>query len=302
MPSCVAVTPLAQARHPSESLSPLSSKVTLEMKLTGLTVIGGGQMARALVGGMLESGCLDAEELTVVHKTASTGTWWTENHPGCTTTTDTVAAVASAKVVMLAVKPHIIAEVMTVQDEQGNSADWNDRLIISIAAGIGLDSLTEQAGHRRVVRVMPNTPSLVGEGASGFCAADGVDDDDIELVKTMLESVGIAAQVTEPQMNAVTGVSGSGPAYVFLIIEALADGGVAAGLPRATALQLATQTVLGAAKMVRETGEHPGVLKDNVCSPGGTTIAAMSTLERNAVRGAMIQAVQASANRSRELA
>ncbi|MCR9206792.1 MAG: pyrroline-5-carboxylate reductase [bacterium] len=272
------------------------------MQLTGLTVIGGGQMARALVGGMLESGCLQASELTIVHKTKSTGEWWSSKYSECTTTTDTVEAVAGAKVVMLAVKPHIIAEVLSVKNDAGKSADWSGRLIVSIAAGIGLDKLTAGVGHDRVVRVMPNTPSLVGEGASGFCVSGGVGDDDVQLIETMLSSVGIASQVTEPQMNAVTGVSGSGPAYVFLIIEALADGGVAAGLPRATALQLATQTVLGAAKMVRETGEHPGVLKDNVCSPGGTTIAAMSTLEQNAVRGAMIQAVQASANRSRELA
>ncbi|KLU03690.1 Pyrroline-5-carboxylate reductase [Rhodopirellula islandica] len=272
------------------------------MQLTGLTVIGGGQMARALVGGMLESGCLKASELTVVHQTKATGDWWGAKYPGCTTSTDTVEAVSGASTVMLAVKPHIIAEVLAVKNADGKSADWSGRLIVSIAAGIGLDKLTQGVGHDRVVRVMPNTPSLVGEGASGYCVSLGVSDDDVKLIETMLNSVGIASLVTEPQMNAVTGVSGSGPAYVFLIIEALADGGVAAGLPRATALKLATQTVLGAAKMVRETGEHPGVLKDNVCSPGGTTIAAMSVLEQNAVRGAMIQAVQASANRSRELA
>ncbi|TWT52109.1 pyrroline-5-carboxylate reductase [Allorhodopirellula solitaria] len=272
------------------------------MKLPHLTVIGGGQMARALVGGMIDQSVLDAEKLSVIANSESTGQWWQENYPGCEFYTAgsseaTDKAIAGSEIIMLAVKPHIIPTVLA--DTQGHLMG---KLVISVAAGVPLAKLTEGAGHKRVARVMPNTPSLVGEGASAYCSADEVTAADVESIEAMLGSVGYVAPVTEGQLDAVTGVSGSGPAYVFLIIEALADGGVAAGLPRKTALDLAIQTVRGAATMVRDTGEHPGVLKDKVCSPGGTTIAAIRSLEQNAVRGALIDAVAASAGRSRELA
>lgn len=155
--------------------------------------------------------------------------------------------------------------------------------------------------HSRVVRVMPNTPSLVGAGASAFCCGDDVSEDDKAWIESMLGSVGLAVEVDESQMDAVTGLSGSGPAYVCMMIEALADGGVQEGLSRPLAMQLATQTVLGTAKMIAETKRHPGELKDAVASPGGTTIAAIAVLEQNGVRGALAQAVSASARRSREL-
>jgi pyrroline-5-carboxylate reductase len=174
-------------------------------------------------------------------------------------------------------------------------------LVVSIAAGISLDQLCGWIGHKRVIRVMPNTPCLVGEGASAFCGSDDVTKEDNDWIESMLSSVGLAVQVEEKQMDAVTGLSGSGPAYVCLIIEALADGGVLAGLPRQMAMKLATQTVLGTARMVAETGRHPGELKDAVASPGGTTIAAIAVLEQNGVRGALVKAVEASAKRSQEL-
>ena len=149
---------------------------------------------------------------------------------------------------------------------------------------------------------MPNTPSLIGRGASAFCCGDEVAEEDRTLVADVLGAVGIAMQVAESQMDGVTGLSGSGPAYVYVLIEALADGGVAAGLPREMAMQLATQTVIGAGEMVQKTGQHPGQLKDAVASPGGTTIAGLQALEENGVRAAMIAAVKASAARSKELA
>lgn len=272
------------------------------MKLPPLTVIGGGQMARALVGGMIDQAVLAADQLTVIANSEATGQWWEEHYPGCRfVTADSVAAsdeaIGESEIVMLAVKPHLIPTVLDKRAER-----LAGKLVISVAAGVPLAKLTASVGHDRVARVMPNTPSLVGEGAAAYCAAAAVTSQDVDHLEAMLGSVGYVTEVTENQLDAVTGVSGSGPAYVFLIIEALADGGVAAGLPRKIALELATQTVRGAATMVRDTGEHPGVLKDKVCSPGGTTIAAVRVLEQNAIRAAMIEAVAASAGRSRELA
>lgn len=270
------------------------------MTLPKLTTVGGGQMAQALVGGMIAQDALRSIDLAVIAPSATTRDWWSENHPQCHTASlqdDEIAgAIDLAEIVMLAVKPHILPEVFA-----NPAYRLGGKLVISIAAGVPLSKLVAGAGHDRVVRVMPNTPSLVGEGASGFCSASGVSDNDLQNIKSMLQSVGYVAQVTEPQMDALTAVSGSGPAYMFLLIEALADGGVAEGLPRKIALDLAAQTMLGAAKMVIETGMHPGQLKDSVCSPGGTTIAAIKSLEDNAVRGAMMSAVASAAKRSREL-
>lgn len=270
------------------------------MILPAFTSIGGGQMARAMIGGMIDQNAIAPSDLTVIVPSIESRQWWRETYPDCrTASTDDDAirdAVERAEIVLLSVKPHIIASIF-----KNTAYDFKGKLVVSIAAGVQLSTLSRGAGHDRVIRVMPNTPSLVGEGASAFCAAAGTTDEDIENVRSMLASVGYVTRVTEPQIDAVTGVSGSGPAYMFLLIEALADGGVAEGLPRKIALELATQTMLGAAKMVRETGTHPAQLRDNVCSPGGTTIAAVKSLEHNAVRGAMIAAVAAAAKRSREL-
>ena len=262
-----------------------------------LTVVGGGQMGRALVGGMLGRELLSEDQVRLVDPDSSCRDWWAENHPGIESGSELAAGISEADLVLLAVKPNIIE---SVAKQRGKF--WNGKLVISIAAGINLDRLCGWVGHKRVVRVMPNTPSLVGEGASAFCVAAEVSESDVSEIESMLQSVGLAIQVDEKQMDAVTGLSGSGPAYVCLVIEALADGGVMAGLPRTTAVKLAVQTVLGTARMVAETGRHPGELKDAVASPGGTTIAAIASLEQNGLRGALIEAVSVSAQRSRELA
>ena len=261
-----------------------------------LTVIGGGQMGRALVGGMLERQVVSAGDLLVVDPDQASRAWWTEHHTEVTVTEFLGQSVADSDVVLLAVKPPVVQSVL----ESLPSASGKF-LIVSIAAGVSLEKLTKWCGHERVIRVMPNTPSLVGEGASAYCGAKDVTPADFQSIDSMLGSVGTAFQVNESQMDAVTGLSGSGPAYVCMIIEALADGGVQEGLPRPLAIQLATQTVLGTAKMIRQTGKHPGELKDAVASPGGTTIAAIASLEQNGLRGALIEAVSKSANRSREL-
>ena len=210
---------------------------------------------------------------------------------------DSIAtAVEAADAVVLAVKPQVIDQVLPSLNAAGGEA-----LIISIAAGIPLATLEAGLPGRRVIRVMPNTPSLVGCGAAAFARGATATPDDATLCQTLLESVGIAHEVPESALDAVTGLSGSGPAYGFVLIEALADAGVREGLPRELAQTLAAQTLLGAAAMVLQTDQHPGQLKDAVTSPGGTTIAGLAALESHGVRAAMQAAVHAATSRSREL-
>lgn len=198
----------------------------------------------------------------------------------------------------IAVKPQYVALVLQEVRPQLRP----HTVIVSIAAGITLNTLKEAAGETaRLVRVMPNTPCLVGETAAAMCLGGSASDSDAELVRTLFSSVGTIYRVDEKLLSAVTGLSGSGPAYVFVMIEALADGGVRAGLPRDIAQALAAQTVLGSAKMVLETGKHPGMLKDMVTSPAGTTIAGVHELEKAGVRAAFINAVHAATLRADEL-
>ncbi|TWU23942.1 Pyrroline-5-carboxylate reductase [Novipirellula galeiformis] len=262
-----------------------------------ITVIGGGQMGRALVGGMLDNKVVLDANVTIVDHNATSRQWWQENRPNVLISQDLESSVQGADLVVLAVKPKVLGNVAKQAEHF-----WDGKLVVSIAAGVMLETLCGWIGHRRVVRVMPNTPCLVGQGACAYCVADEVSSDDEAQIMTVLSSVGMAFAVSESQMDGVTGLSGSGPAYVCLIIEALADGGVFAGLPRPLAMKLATQTVLGTAQMIAETGRHPGELKDSVASPAGTTIAAIRVLEQNGLRATMIDAVAASAQRSRELA
>ena len=206
--------------------------------------------------------------------------------------------VKASDIVILAVKPQQMAGLLS----EINSVVTAEHLVVSIAAGIPLATLSSALGEeRRVVRVMPNTPCLVGAGALAFARGGGATPEDARLVEQLLSTVGIAFEVSEGLLDAVTGLSGSGPAYIFQVIEALSDGGVRMGLPRDIATRLTAQTVFGAAKMVLETGEHPGVLKDAVASPGGTTIAGLQALENGGLRGCLMNAVQAATQRSREL-
>lgn len=210
-----------------------------------------------------------------------------------------LAALAACDVLLLATKPN---DIPTALGEAVKMAKGQPRLVISIAAGVTLAALEAAAAENfRVVRAMPNTPALVGHGAAGYCLGSRATADDSKTAKALLEAVGIAIEVPERLMDAVTGLSGSGPAYIYVVIDALADGGVRAGIPRADAVRLAAQTVLGSAAMVLETGEHPAVLKDMVTSPGGTTIAGLAALEKNGLRSALIEAVGAATRRATEL-
>jgi len=203
----------------------------------------------------------------------------------------------SDNAIFLAVKPNcVMGACNDIMDAKDSGA-----VIISIAAGITLETLEKALPGRRVVRVMPNTPCLVGEAACGFALGTLATDEDRTLVKTLLDAVGLSMEVSETLLNAVTGLSGSGPAYVFQFIEALSDGGVRAGLPRNVATMLAAQTVKGAAEMVLSTGKHPGQLKDAVTSPGGTTIAGVEALEKGGFRATTISAVTAATKRSMQL-
>ncbi len=204
----------------------------------------------------------------------------------------------SSDVLVLAVKPQNVADVLA----EIRSEFKPGHLLISIAAGVPLKTLMGFLGSTaRLVRVMPNTPCLVGAGAAAFALGGGATASDAELVRRLLTTVGLAFELPEPLLDAVTGLSGSGPAYVYQVIEALSDGGVLVGLSRDVATKLAAQTVLGAAQMVLETGQSPAVLKDAVASPGGTTIAGLHALESGGLRAALMNAVRAATLRSREL-
>jgi len=207
-------------------------------------------------------------------------------------------AASWADVILLAVEPQVLDEVLR---EIASGVD-SSKLVVSVAAGYPLARLQRYLpGTRRIVRAMPNTPSSIREGVTALAYAAGLTDEDVRTANALFDPTGKVVEVAEHQLDAVTGLSGSGPAYVYVMIEALADGGVKMGLPRATAQLLAAQTVAGSACMVVESHEHPGMLKDRVASPGGTTIAGLHELERGRLRATLISAVEAATKRSREL-
>lgn len=260
--------------------------------------IGGGQMAQALAKGAVAAGFLKPEKLVFAEPNRSQQHLLETTFAGCKLTTSTRELMEQADRVVLAVKPHVLMEIAPAIA----AAVRPDHLLMSIAAGISLQALQSILRTQRVARVMPNTPAQVGAGASAIATPVGMSAEDANWVERLMGSVGTTERVPDSLMHAVTGVAGSSPAYIYLIIEAMSDGGVALGLPRQTATQLAAQAVMGAARMVLETGLHPGQLKDQVTSPGGTTIAALRTLESRGIRSAMMEAVVTCAQRSRELA
>ena len=210
-------------------------------------------------------------------------------------TADNQTAISAGEILLLAIKPQVFDSV--VADIEPNP----DSIIISILAGVTVDKLEQAFPDRPVIRVMPNTPATVGAGMTAIAAGTQAKAEHIDRAKSIFTAIGEVVEVPESMMDAVTGLSGSGPAFVALAIEALADGGVASGLPRAIALQLAIQTVLGTATLLKETEIHPGVLKDRVTSPGGTTIAGVAKLESKGFRSALIEAVKTATERSKEL-
>ena len=258
--------------------------------MTKLQMIGGGKMGQALLGGMIAAGWAEPSELAVVDVSSAMRDQVSEMLPDVLVLSEPLPQVES----VIAVKPHFVIDVCAALVEPGR--------VVSIAAGITTSAMEAALPNgTSVIRVMPNTPALFGQGASALAPGSHASDDDLAWATEMFRSCGAAVVVTEPQIDAVTGLSGSGPAYLFLIAEALADGGVAAGLPRPIAEQLANQTVRGAGVMLTDSGLPASELRAGVTTPAGTTAAGLRVLEAQAVRSALIEAVQAAAERSREL-
>ena len=262
-----------------------------------IAFLGSGNMAEALVKGLLAAGTAAAHEIICAEPRAERREDLRARH-GVAVTPSNVEAVRQAQILLLSVKPQVMDALL---DEIAEAVD-HSKLVVSIAAGVPIAAIARRLGAgARIIRTMPNTPALVGQGATALSRGAHATDADLAQAVALFEAVGTAVVVDEHLLDAVTGLSGSGPAFVFLAIEALADGGVKMGLPRHVALALAAQTVVGAGTLVLETGDHPGKLKDQVTSPGGTTIAGVHALESAGFRAALIAAVEAATRRSREL-
>ena len=263
--------------------------------MSKLFFIGAGKMASAIAGGIVKAGIFPAGALSAFDVNPQAAEAFTAL-TGVRSTTDPACELAAAENVLIAVKPQYLAAAL--ETYKGKFAG---KLVISIVAGVTLETLGALTGTDRLVRVMPNTPVLAGKGAAAFAGGKEANESDLALVSRIFNAAGIGLEVPERLLDAVTGLSGSGPAYVFEFSQALADGGVAEGLPRDKALLLAAQTVLGAAAMVLESGRHPAVLKDEVTSPGGTTARGLEKLAEKGFSGTVLQAVRAASARSAEL-
>ncbi len=254
-------------------------------------------MATALARGAIAAGVITSDLLDFCETNEAQRNRLRQSFPDCQVTDKAESLFNACPRIVLAIKPQVLHEIVgtirpLVQAEH---------LIVSILAGVSLGTLSEWLGTERLIRVMPNTPCQVLSGASAMAADRGVSPDDLNWAQRLMSSVGICLQVSDSQLHAVTGLSGSGPAYVLTMIEALADGGVAAGLSREVAMTLATQTVFGTAKMLLETKTHPAILREQVASPAGTTMAGLRSLERHGIRSSLIEAVLAATHRSQEL-
>lgn len=259
--------------------------------------IGGGNMGSAMMSGIVKTGVCEAANVWV-YDVYAPARERLHNELGVSTTDSIEELIATAEVIVLAVKPQVLPSVL----EQYGTLITEDKLVISIAAGITLGRLTGLLSEKnKIVRVMPNTPAMVGAGMSGICVNANVSEEEKQEVMEMFCCFGKAEFVPEKLIDAVVGVSGSSPAYVYMFIEALADGAVAEGMPRAQAYTFAAQAVLGSAKMVLESGKHPGELKDMVCSPAGTTIEAVRTLEEGKMRAVVMNAVHVAAEKNRNM-
>jgi len=265
-------------------------------KIIGM--IGAGRMATALARGFVRAQLVDASSLIASDPSADARAAFDREVPGAQVVDDNAEVVSTADVILLAVKPQQMTAVLAAIRD----AIRAEALVVSIAAGVTLARLADGLPRgQRIIRVMPNTPCLVGRGASAYSLGRNATADDGRLVAQLLFAVGVAYEVAEDQLDAVTGLSGSGPAFVYTMIEQLQEGGVRVGLPAELAAELAVRTVAGAAEMVLVTGEPPAELRDRVTSPGGTTLAGLKALEDGGFHAAVIGAVEAATRRSAEL-
>ena len=259
-----------------------------------ISFIGAGAMATAIMSGLIRKG-LPPGKLSF-YDISPVSADKCKSVTGVEPSASPDDAVKSSDIVIIAVKPqHFENAVSMIRNSLGS------KLMLSIAAGVKIEKISKLTGSRRIIRSMPNTPAFAGEGISAICGQEGSDPADIETAKLIFEAVGKVCRVDEKMMDAVTALSGSGPAYVFEFIQALTDAGVNCGLARDVSLKLASQTVFGSAKLLMETGEHPVVLRERVPSPGGTTAKGLSVLEMRGFRGTISEAVSAAAARAREL-
>jgi pyrroline-5-carboxylate reductase len=259
--------------------------------------IGGGKMGEALINGILRAG-LSTSDKIMVSDVDKKRLQILEKEAGIKTTQDNKKITSDSDIIILAVKPNMMGSVL----DELNSEITSKHLVISIAAGVPLSFMESSLNEGcRVVRVMPNTPCLVGETAAGYALGKNATQADGKLVGQLLDAVGKSFLLEEKYLDAVTGLSGSGPAFIYVVIEALADGGVKMGLPRDVAITLAAQTAFGAAKMVLESDTHIGQLRDSVTSPGGTTIEGLHALEKGGIRNALIDAVEVATKKSKRL-
>lgn len=261
-----------------------------------ISFIGCGNMGKAMLGGLIDSNKVKPEDIVVTAKTSST-LQKIKKEFNINTLQNNVEAVNGSDIVILAVKPNIYDEVLReIKDS------LKGKILVTIAAGKSIVQIEAIVGKdMKILRTMPNTPAFVGEAITAFCPNKNITEEDLTLLQDIFESFGKTEIIEEKQMDAFIGICGSSPAYVFMFIEALADAAVKEGLPRGKAYKLASQAVLGSAKMVLESGKHPGELKDMVCSPSGTTIEAVAALEENGFRNAVIKAVERCSNKSRNM-
>ncbi len=267
------------------------------LKNQTIAVIGAGHMAGAMIGGMVISKLVPAKSVVATRRGAE-ALAELQKKWGIRTSTDNKKAAAEADVIILAVKPQMARKVL----EELAGTVRKDQLVISVMAGVPTAAIAKLLRvDAPVVRAMPNTPCLVDAGATAIAAGAHAGAKDLERAEAVFSSIGICVTLPESALDAVTGLSGSGPVYIYMAIEAMIDGGVKMGIPRAVAAKLAAQTVFGAAKLVQETGKHPAVLKDEVTTPGGTAITAIHVLESRGLRSVLIDGVEAATNRSKEL-
>jgi len=267
------------------------------MKLESVGFIGCGNMGSAMINGLIRKNVLDPKGIYAFdNDSEKLSALCTKLNINAASSVVDIAQ--KCKYIILAVKPYVVKTVLN----EMNTYLLDSNIIISIAAGVTSRALSDASDTKRVVRVMPNTPALVGEGASAVVFNKNIDITEQQFIIELLETLGKTYIIDEKLMDAVGAVSGSGPAYVYMFIEALADAGVLGGLNRQMAYELAAQTVLGSAKMVLETGKHPGALKDDVCSPGGSTIEGVKSFEENGFRGTIINAAVAVMNKTKKMA
>ncbi|MFH4977448.1 hypothetical protein AB6A40_004157 [Gnathostoma spinigerum] len=287
--------------QPSAHFSNLCEKS--EISTHTIAFIGGGQMTKAIVNGLLKSGCISKDQIAIsVATSASMKRWKQDGFENCFADNSELLKAFGEGIIVLALKPQMRKQLYSsISSESLNKAG----LVISIMAGINLKALEEELAEKGytvgVARMMPNLPASVGAGASVLSVSGNLTDSKKGLVKFIGNQFGICMEVDEISFNAAAAIAGCTPAFVFSMIDAIADGGVLGGVNRSTALKLAAQTILGASKMVLDTGVHPGILKDDVCSPAGTTIFGLRVLEERGMRTAFIEAISASTKRSMEL-